>query len=34
MQIVELAGEEAIQQTFNHMLAGTAPPSNAFILSF
>ncbi len=34
MQIVELAGEDAIQQTFNHMLAGTAPPSNAFILSF
>jgi len=34
MRIVELAGEDAIQQTFNHMLAGTAPPSNAFILSF
>ena len=29
MQIVELAGEDAIQQTFRHMLAGTAPPSNA-----
>lgn len=34
MQIVELNGEEAIQHTFCQLLAGTAPPSKAFILSF
>ena len=34
MNIVERRGENAIQQTFNELLAGTAAPSNAFILSF
>ena len=34
MQIVELAGEDAIQETFNNMLAGTARPSDALILSY
>jgi len=33
MEIVELSGEESIQQTFCQLLAGTAPPSKAFILS-
>jgi len=33
MDIVELHGEESIQQTFSQLLAGTAPPSKAFVLS-
>ena len=34
MHIVELNGEKSIQQTFSQLLAGTAPPSEAYILSF
>jgi hypothetical protein len=34
MNIVELDGEEAIQRTFCQLLAGTVPPSDAFVLSF
>jgi hypothetical protein len=34
MNIVELNGEESIQRTFAQLLDGTAPPSDAFILSF
>lgn len=34
MEIVERQGEEAIEQTFGQLLAGSVPPSQAFILSF
>lgn len=34
MNIVELNGEESIQQTFSQLLSGTAPPSDAYILSY
>jgi len=34
MNTVELKGEESIQQTFNQLLAGTARPSEAYILSY
>jgi len=34
MEVVESAGEGAIQQTFNQILDGAAPPSKAFIVSF
>lgn len=34
MTVVELNGEESIQQTFSRLLSGTAPPSDAYILSF
>jgi hypothetical protein len=34
MNIVELHGEQPIQQTFNQLLSGTAPPSDAYILSY
>ena len=34
MEIVERHGEEAIEQTFDELLAGSVDPSQAFILSF
>jgi len=34
MEVTELQGEAAIQQTFNQVLSGTAPPSKAYILSY
>ena len=34
MNVTELQGEAAIQQTFNQVLSGSAPPSNAYVLSF
>jgi hypothetical protein len=34
MEVTELQGEAAIQQTFKQVLSGSAPPSNAYILLF
>lgn len=34
MNVVELNGEASIQRTFSQLLSGTAPPSDAYILSY